>query len=287
VKCSVLSARCLPPPRRLPGRRSSRCPAAQLPRSARRRGAGAVLAGAGHPPARYSAVRGRLLAVPGQLLRGYRGAAGVRPRRRAAGDHGRHRAGGSHDVLACGGEARGGHGGRAREAAAAEPHYLRPAATPAQVSDAVYMVSDGRLARRPGGWQEQVSSSELSAGERQLIRLVRAHLSPAPVAVLDEATCQLDPRTERRAEEGFADRGDTLIVIAHQRSSALRTRRVLVLDGVAPRSATTTSCWLPRRSTRSTWATGRPCQHWRRLIKAIPTPERSGSPRSWCAPRSW
>ena len=70
-----------------------------------------------------------------------------------------------------------------------------------------------------------------SAGERQLIALARAYLSPAPVAVLDEATCHLDPAAERRAEEAFADRGGTLLVIAHRISSALRARRVLVLDG--------------------------------------------------------
>jgi ATP-binding cassette subfamily C protein len=59
---------------------------------------------------------------------------------------------------------------------------------------------------------------------------VRAYLSPAPLVVLDEATCHLDPAAERRAENAFAGRG-TLIVIAHRISSALRADRVLVLDG--------------------------------------------------------
>jgi ATP-binding cassette subfamily C protein len=79
-----------------------------------------------------------------------------------------------------------------------------------------------------------VTPDGLSAGERQLLSLVRAYLSPAPVAVLDEATCHLDPAAERRAEEAFADRGGTLIVIAHRISSALRARRILVLDGATP-----------------------------------------------------
>ncbi|HET9141099.1 MAG TPA: ABC transporter ATP-binding protein, partial [Actinophytocola sp.] len=72
---------------------------------------------------------------------------------------------------------------------------------------------------------------DLSAGERQLVALVRAYLSPASLVVLDEATCHLDPVAERRAEEAFADRPGTLIVIAHRISSALRAKRVLVLDG--------------------------------------------------------
>jgi ATP-binding cassette subfamily C protein len=69
----------------------------------------------------------------------------------------------------------------------------------------------------------------LSDGERQLIALARAYLSPAPIAILDEATSHLDPAAEARAELAFARRPGTLIVIAHRMSSALRARRVLVL----------------------------------------------------------
>jgi len=71
----------------------------------------------------------------------------------------------------------------------------------------------------------------LSAGERQLIALTRAYLSPAPIAVLDEATCHLDPVAESRAELAFARLPGTVVVIAHRVSSALRARRILVLDG--------------------------------------------------------
>jgi ATP-binding cassette subfamily C protein len=72
--------------------------------------------------------------------------------------------------------------------------------------------------------------------ERQLIALTRAYLPPAPVVILDEATCHLDPAAEERAEAAFASRGGTLIVIAHRISSARRARRVLVLDGVCPQA---------------------------------------------------
>jgi len=106
--------------------------------------------------------------------------------------------------------------------------YLRPDATPAQVDAAVAAVGAGELVARLGA---DVCPGELSAGERQLLALARAYLSPAPVVVLDEATCHLDPAAERRAEEAFADRYGTLIVIAHRVSSALRARRILVLDG--------------------------------------------------------
>jgi ATP-binding cassette subfamily C protein len=109
--------------------------------------------------------------------------------------------------------------------------YLLPDATIAEVMQAVEAVGAERLVERLGGFGARVRPNELSPGERQLIALARAYLSPAPMVVLDEATCFLDPEAERRAEEAFARRGGTLIVIAHRISSALRARRILVLDG--------------------------------------------------------
>ena len=109
--------------------------------------------------------------------------------------------------------------------------YLLPDATISEVTEAVEAVGAGKLVDRLGGFGAKVRPGELSPGERQLIALARAYLSPAPLVVLDEATCFLDPEAERRAEEAFATRGGTLIVIAHRISSALRARRILVLDG--------------------------------------------------------
>ncbi|WP_369275206.1 ATP-binding cassette domain-containing protein [Streptomyces sp. R11] len=83
-----------------------------------------------------------------------------------------------------------------------------------------------------GGPQGRVDPGALSAGERQLIALTRAHLSYAPLALLDEATCHLDARAEERAEQAFAARpGGTLVVVAHRISSARRADRVLMMDG--------------------------------------------------------
>lgn len=114
--------------------------------------------------------------------------------------------------------------------------YLNPDTDTDEVAAAVTEVGADALLTRIGGMGATVTPAELSAGERQLIALVRAYLSPAPVVVLDEATCHLDPAAERRAEEAFAGRGGTLIVIAHRVSSALRARRVLVLDGTGAAS---------------------------------------------------
>jgi ATP-binding cassette, subfamily C, bacterial len=109
--------------------------------------------------------------------------------------------------------------------------YLLPDATVSEVMEAVEAVGAEALVDRLGGLGARVRPGDLSAGEKQLIALARAYLSPAPLVVLDEATCFLDPEAERRAEEAFAARGGTVIVIAHRISSALRARRILVLDG--------------------------------------------------------
>ncbi|MFJ6200123.1 ATP-binding cassette domain-containing protein [Micromonospora sp. NPDC092111] len=87
------------------------------------------------------------------------------------------------------------------------------------------------LLARLGGHDAVLRPADLSAGERQQLALLRAWLSPAPLMILDEATCHLDPATEARLEGSFAARPGTLVVIAHRVSSALRARRVLLLDG--------------------------------------------------------
>ncbi|HEX8007533.1 MAG TPA: ABC transporter ATP-binding protein [Trebonia sp.] len=109
--------------------------------------------------------------------------------------------------------------------------YLNPQAGPAEVDEAAGAVGARPLATRLGGYDAAVDPATLSAGERQLIALTRAYLSPARVALLDEATCHLDPAAEARAERAFASRPGMLVVIVHRMSSALRARRALVLDG--------------------------------------------------------
>ncbi len=76
---------------------------------------------------------------------------------------------------------------------------------------------------------------QLSAGERQLVALLRAGIADPDVLVLDEATSSVDALTEvriSRALERLAE-GRTTIAIAHRMSTAARADRVLVLrDGM-------------------------------------------------------
>ncbi|MEU9591413.1 ABC transporter ATP-binding protein [Streptomyces sp. NPDC048219] len=110
--------------------------------------------------------------------------------------------------------------------------YLRPDASEADVRAAVRELGAGGLVERLGGLDAPLAPGDLSQGERQLLVLVRAHLSTARLLLLDEATCHLDPAAEARAEEALARRPGALVVVAHRMSSALRADRILVLDGV-------------------------------------------------------
>ena len=74
--------------------------------------------------------------------------------------------------------------------------------------------------------------SQLSAGERQLVALIRASVVDPDVLILDEATSSVDALTEVRmahALERLAE-GRTTIAIAHRLSTAMRADRVLVLE---------------------------------------------------------
>ncbi|MFD9357143.1 ATP-binding cassette domain-containing protein [Streptomyces sp. NPDC060031] len=116
----------------------------------------------------------------------------------------------------------------------------------AQVLRAVSALGLEGLVERLGGLDAEVSPRHLSRGESQHLALAAAYLSPAPLLLLDEATCHLDPRTEERAERALADRSGTLVVVAHRVSSAARADRVLVLDGT--RAVCGTHAELPARS---------------------------------------
>ncbi len=97
------------------------------------------------------------------------------------------------------------------------------------VGDWVQTLSDGldtRVGERGG---------QLSAGERQLVALLRAGLADPDILILDEATSSVDALTEVRISRALdvLAAGRTTIAIAHRLSTAARADRVLVLaDGV-------------------------------------------------------
>ena len=95
-----------------------------------------------------------------------------------------------------------------------------------ELGDWVDTLSDGLLTK------VGERGESLSAGERQLVALLRAGVADPDVLVLDEATSSVDALTEVRISRALSRlaEGRTTIAIAHRLSTAARADRVLVLD---------------------------------------------------------
>lgn len=119
---------------------------------------------------------------------------------------------------------------------AANVRFARPTASRSDV-DAVVDRLDVRdwVDGLPRGLDTRVGErgESLSAGERQIVALLRAGIADPDVLVLDEATSSVDPLTEVRTSRALAQlsAGRTTIAIAHRLSTAARADRVLVLEG--------------------------------------------------------
>jgi ATP-binding cassette, subfamily B, bacterial len=91
-----------------------------------------------------------------------------------------------------------------------------------------------RFAALPEGLDTEVRErgSRLSAGERQLVSLARAALADPALLILDEATSNLDPGTERAVEHALEalTSGRSVVVVAHRLSTAARADRIGVVD---------------------------------------------------------
>ena len=84
------------------------------------------------------------------------------------------------------------------------------------------------------GYETKVGSNgnRLSGGQRQRLALARAILKDPEIFILDEATSQVDPHSERliqHAIEHFIGRRTT-IIITHRRSTLSLADRIVVLD---------------------------------------------------------
>jgi len=113
--------------------------------------------------------------------------------------------------------------------------FSRPDATDDEVMDACRAVGiDDLVARLPKGLDAPCHErgSSLSSGERQLLALARAFLARPRVLVLDEATSNLDLRSESKIERALDVllEGRTAIVIAHRLATAMRADRIAVVD---------------------------------------------------------
>ena len=87
----------------------------------------------------------------------------------------------------------------------------------------------------PEGIETEVGERgiQLSAGQRQLVAFARALLAEPRILILDEATSNVDVRTEKTIEKGLERllQGRTAIVIAHRLSTIRRAGKIVVLEG--------------------------------------------------------
>jgi ABC-type multidrug transport system fused ATPase/permease subunit len=113
--------------------------------------------------------------------------------------------------------------------------FGRPDASDEEIVAAADVIGAGEFIRRmPGGFETEVGERgvSLSAGQRQLIAFARALLAEPRILILDEATSNVDVRTERAIETGLERllQGRTAIVIAHRLSTIRNAGRIAVLE---------------------------------------------------------
>jgi len=113
--------------------------------------------------------------------------------------------------------------------------FARPDASDEEVLEACGAVGiDDLVERMPQGIHTPCHERgvSLSSGERQLLALARAFLAHPRVLVLDEATSNLDLRSEAKIEHALDVllEGRTAIVIAHRLQTAMRADRIAVVD---------------------------------------------------------
>ena len=93
----------------------------------------------------------------------------------------------------------------------------------------------GYISRLPQGYDTVLTDNgtSISKGQKQLLTIARAMLLNANMLILDEATSNVDTRTEHRIQQAMRTlmEGKTCFVIAHRLSTIQSADNILVLDG--------------------------------------------------------
>ena len=93
--------------------------------------------------------------------------------------------------------------------------------------------ADSFITRLPQGYNTIINSStSLSEGQRQLLCIARVMLRRPPVLILDEATSNIDTRTEVLVQQAFNKlmEGRTSFVIAHRLKTIIDADLIIVLN---------------------------------------------------------
>lgn len=115
--------------------------------------------------------------------------------------------------------------------------YGREDATPEEVYAAAKSAHiDTYIESLPDGYNTILSDDgvNISKGQKQLITIARAFLSNAPILILDEATSNVDSRTEIQIQNAMTElmKNKTCFIIAHRLSTIQNADTILVVkDG--------------------------------------------------------
>ena len=114
--------------------------------------------------------------------------------------------------------------------------YGKPGATMEEVVAAAKAAHiHGYISRLPQGYDTILSDngSSISKGQKQLLTIARAMLLDAHMLILDEATSNVDTRTEEKIQRSYRSlmAGKTCFVIAHRLSTIRSADHILVLNG--------------------------------------------------------
>ena len=93
--------------------------------------------------------------------------------------------------------------------------------------------ADGFIRRLPQGYDTVIGAAgSLSEGQKQLLCITRVMLCRPPMLILDEATSNIDTRTERLVQDAFARlmEGRTCFIVAHRLSTIRNADLILVMD---------------------------------------------------------
>ncbi|WP_257202557.1 ABC transporter ATP-binding protein [Corynebacterium cystitidis] len=110
-----------------------------------------------------------------------------------------------------------------------------PGATREQVIAAAKVTQiHERIMEMPDGYDTVLGSTGgyLSGGEKQRVALARTVLQDTPIIILDEATAQADPDSERAIHEAISQvvKDRTVIMIAHRLSTIQAADQILVIE---------------------------------------------------------
>jgi ATP-binding cassette subfamily B protein len=94
--------------------------------------------------------------------------------------------------------------------------------------------ADDFIQKLPDGYNTELSeeADNISSGQRQLITIARAFVSDPEILILDEATSNVDSRTEMVIQSAMKRllKGRTSFVVAHRLSTIYDADRILVMD---------------------------------------------------------